>query len=235
MVNPLLSKIQNLITPLLDSINLKLWGLEFLPGGRSVLRIFIERATPLVAEGIAAQGADDALIAPGSTGEAAGVVIGIAGYEDGAGTYDAGIDECTHASRLIGLTLEVEDIIPSAYVLEVSTPGLDRKFFSPEQFERFQGRFVELALEEPVAEWPGRKRFTGIISAIQSAEATADWNLTLNLCEASAIEQGLEVFAGILECRWGNIKRARLVYVVPPKPGTPAPKKRGTETKKKKK
>ena len=47
------------------------------------------------------------------------------------------IDDCTNVSRQIGAALDVEDIIPVAYILEVSSPGIDRVLFTPEQYKNY--------------------------------------------------------------------------------------------------
>ena len=73
---------------------------------------------------------------------------------------DAGITvgDCEHASRQIAAVLDVEDPLPGPYVLEVSSPGLDRPLLSPDHFVRFAGRPVRLRATEPV---DGRRRWNG--------------------------------------------------------------------------
>jgi ribosome maturation factor RimP len=69
-------------------------------------------------------------------------------------------DDCTAFSRDFGTLLDVEDVISDAeYVLEVSSPGLDRKLKTPTDFERFTGSLVKVQTFEPVAgnrHWQGR-------------------------------------------------------------------------------
>lgn len=71
------------------------------------------------------------------------------------------VEQCAELSRLLGLSLEVEDIIPGAYVLEVSSPGLERTFFTESQLARAVGQRVEITLHQPKAPWPGRRKFRG--------------------------------------------------------------------------
>ncbi len=52
------------------------------------------------------------------------------------------IDECAQASREISALLDVEDPLPAAYVLEVSSPGLDRALKELRHFKKYQGRLV---------------------------------------------------------------------------------------------
>ena len=66
--------------------------------------------------------------------------------------------DCQSVSEQIGALLDVEDLIPGSYVLEVASPGLDRKLYSEEDFERFKGRRVKVQLRRRSKEL-GRKRF----------------------------------------------------------------------------
>jgi ribosome maturation factor RimP len=81
----------------------------------------------------------------------------------------ATIDQCAELSRLLALGLDVEDIIPGAYVLEVSSPGLERSFFTEAQLTRALGSRVEVTLQRPRSAWPGRKKFRGLLQNIPDA------------------------------------------------------------------
>lgn len=72
--------------------------------------------------------------------------------EDGAG---ADIESCEEISRQLGAALDVEDVFAGPWTLEVSTPGLERKFFSLEQTRPFTGDMIEVSLKEPL---PGENR-----------------------------------------------------------------------------
>ncbi len=61
------------------------------------------------------------------------------------------IKDCENISKKIGALLDVEDIIPFSYFLEVSSPGLDRELTKPEHYEFFIGRLVKLILRAPVS------------------------------------------------------------------------------------
>ena len=71
-----------------------------------------------------------------------------------------GIEDCERVSREVSALLDVEDPIPTAYTLEVSSPGFDRVLRTPEHFARFVGArvFVELR-----AAREGRRRYTGTL------------------------------------------------------------------------
>ena len=60
------------------------------------------------------------------------------------------VQDCERAHVLIGHALDVEDPIPHAYVLEVSSPGLDRPIRSARDYERFQGRLARFKLAKPL-------------------------------------------------------------------------------------
>ncbi len=77
-----------------------------------------------------------------------------------------GLDECAHVSREVSALLDVEDPIPSAYTLEVSSPGFDRVLRTEAHFGRFVGSRVFVELKEPRA---GRRRYTGKLLAVDAA------------------------------------------------------------------
>lgn len=69
------------------------------------------------------------------------------------------IGDCEMASRQIGAVLDVEDPVPEAYVLEVSSPGLERPLLSADHFVRFAGHPVRVRTNEPMdgrRGWKGR-------------------------------------------------------------------------------
>jgi ribosome maturation factor RimP len=61
--------------------------------------------------------------------------------------------DCERVSQQLSVILDVEDLIPGpGYVLEVSSPGLDRALRKPEEFARFAGRLAKISTSEPVGE-----------------------------------------------------------------------------------
>src|SRR5947207_14956382 len=60
------------------------------------------------------------------------------------------IEDCAEVSREIGAILDVEDPLPSAYTLEVSSPGLDRPLRGAEDYRRFAGRLAKIVVSEAV-------------------------------------------------------------------------------------
>lgn len=76
------------------------------------------------------------------------------------------LTDCERVSREVSALLDVEDPMPTAYTLEVSSPGLDRVLRTPAHFARFVGSrvFVELA-----APREGRRRYTGALVSADEA------------------------------------------------------------------
>lgn len=74
------------------------------------------------------------------------------------------VDDCAEISRTASALLDVEDPIPGAYTLEVSSPGIDRPLVRPKDFERFAGDEVRIELEAPA---DGRRRFTGTLLGLR--------------------------------------------------------------------
>jgi len=68
------------------------------------------------------------------------------------------VEDCAQISRSISALLDVEDPIAGAYLLEVSSPGIDRPLVRPEDYDRFAGFEARIELDEPL---DGRKRFRG--------------------------------------------------------------------------
>jgi ribosome maturation factor RimP len=59
--------------------------------------------------------------------------------------------DCERVSEQLSVILDVEDLVPGpSYVLEISSPGLDRKLIKPADYERFAGRLAKIWLNEPV-------------------------------------------------------------------------------------
>ncbi|HUF74132.1 MAG TPA: ribosome maturation factor RimP [Gammaproteobacteria bacterium] len=89
--------------------------------------------------------------------------------------------DCEHVSGQIGDLLDVEDPLPGGYVLEVSSPGLDRRLRKPEHFAAVIGSEIRVELKRGI---DGRRRFRGrLISADAAAIEIEDdgtrWQLPL--------------------------------------------------------
>ena len=73
------------------------------------------------------------------------------------------IDNCTQVSRQIGAALDVDDLIPVAYILEVSSPGIDRVLFTPEQYQGYISEQVKVRTRTPIE---SRRNFRGAIESV---------------------------------------------------------------------
>jgi len=100
------------------------------------------------------------------------------------------VDDCGIVSRQMGAVLDVEDIIPVAYILEVSSPGMDRVLFTADQYQDYLGDTIKIRTRTPVNE---RRNFKGTL--IKTSESHVE----------------LEIDNKTFEIPFESIDRARLV------------------------
>ncbi len=81
------------------------------------------------------------------------------------------IEDCAKVSRQIGAVLDVENIIPVAYILEVSSPGMDRILFTPEQYQDYIGDTLKIRTRTPIDE---RRNFKGTLIRISETVVTIE-------------------------------------------------------------
>jgi ribosome maturation factor RimP len=81
------------------------------------------------------------------------------------------VEDCESASRELSAMLDVEDPIPGNYVLEVSSPGIDRPLFTAEQFARVLGQEIKVLLKAPLE---GRRRLRGKLTAVEDQKITLE-------------------------------------------------------------
>jgi len=79
------------------------------------------------------------------------------------------LDHCAEVSDALSGVLDVEDPLPGAYRLEVSSPGVERPMFRTSDFARFAGQRVRLRLYKPVAR---QKKFEGVIQGVDGEDIT---------------------------------------------------------------
>lgn len=100
--------------------------------------------------------------------------------------------DCELVSGQVGALLDVEDPLPGAYDLEVSSPGLDRKLRTPAHFERFVGRDVRVELAQARE---GRKRLKGRLDSVEGGAILMDvdgtaWRVELaDIAEARLVPE----------------------------------------------
>ncbi|MDE7065518.1 MAG: ribosome maturation factor [Desulfovibrionaceae bacterium] len=190
----LLETLRRIAEPVVVSMGLEIWGIEVLQSGRCVVRIYVD--TP-----------------PGATAKAA-EADSVAGAEEmrSPERLSVSIDQCAEISRMVGLALEVEEVFSAAYVLEVSSPGLSRVFFRPDQLPPYVGDEVAVALHEAHPEWPGRRKFRGALASVDGDV------LTLRVAVPQAGGEPVQTHVRIF---WNDVRRAERIHTfsMPEKPG----------------
>lgn len=80
-------------------------------------------------------------------------------------------EDCALMSRQMDAVMDVQDFISSAYLLEVSSPGLERELYSLRDFNKFAGSLAKVKTSQPV---DGQKNFRGRIVAVERDEIVFD-------------------------------------------------------------
>ncbi len=113
-------------------------------------------------------------------------------------------EDCANFSREFGTILDVEDVMPGSYTLEVSSPGLDRKLIKAADFTRFTGSRMKLTTRQPVN---NNRHFEGRLESFQ------DGRLKLDLSVAShKSRKKMGAAAGEkIEIDFANVEKANLV------------------------
>ncbi len=101
------------------------------------------------------------------------------------------LSDCAGLSRRISVLLDVEDFIPTHYLLEVSSPGIERPLFTERDYLRFNGREIRLSTREKIDK---RRNFRGTI------EEFHDGIVRLRCANQ------------VYEIPFAQVKRANLVY-----------------------
>ena len=117
-------------------------------------------------------------------------------------------EDCASFSREFGTILDVEDAVPGGmYVLEVSSPGLDRKLNRAADYERFTGSRVKLMTREPVN---GNRHFEGRLENFQSGRLTLDLSKPKKSNKKS-LQPNPKDAPEKLEIELANVEKANLV------------------------
>ena len=106
--------------------------------------------------------------------EAAGMVLRVRIDRAGpAATAEdsVSVEDCAAISRDLSAVLDVEDIVPTAYTLEVSSPGLDRPLRGADDFRRFAGRRAKLVMREAV---DGQTFFKGRLGGVEDGRVVIE-------------------------------------------------------------
>jgi ribosome maturation factor RimP len=136
-----LEKIRAAAERVARSEGLEVFDIEWKVGKQRFLRVYIDRVPPAKEAG----GVEATDHAPAESTE---------------GPYgNISHADCERVSQQLSVILDVENLIegPAGYVLEVSSPGLDRPLRNPADFERFAGRLAKVTTGEPIGE--GEQKF----------------------------------------------------------------------------
>jgi ribosome maturation factor RimP len=135
MVASLRDRLIGLTEPLLAALGYELVDIEYAPGrSQAMVRVYIDWPGGVPPAGVGAE------------------------TDENRSFEGIGVEDCERVSRDLSALLDVEDPIPLAYTLEVSSPGVDRILRTAPHYRRFVGERVHVELE--VAR-NGRKRYTG--------------------------------------------------------------------------
>jgi len=77
------------------------------------------------------------------------------------------VEDCAHMSRELSAILDVEDVVPTAYTLEVSSPGLDRPLRRADDYRRFAGRMAKIVMRQRV---DGQGFFRGKLGGLDGTD-----------------------------------------------------------------
>src|SRR5580765_916250 len=112
--------------------------------------------------------------------------------------------DCANFSREFGTILDVEDVMPGSYTLEVSSPGLDRKLVKPADFTRFTGSRVKLVTRQPV---DNNRHFEGRLESFQDGRMTLD----LSVASHKSRKKMGDAAGKKVEIEFANVEKANLV------------------------
>ena len=77
------------------------------------------------------------------------------------------VEDCARVSRQLSSLLDVEDVVSGKYILEVSSPGLDRRLFTRDQFVECTGENIRISLRKP---YEGQIKFKGLLAGLEGDE-----------------------------------------------------------------
>ncbi|HKT88087.1 MAG TPA: ribosome maturation factor RimP [Candidatus Sulfotelmatobacter sp.] len=113
-------------------------------------------------------------------------------------------EDCATFSREFGTILDVEDLVPGSYTLEVSSPGLDRKLVKAADFTRFTGSRMKLMTRQPVN---NNRHFEGRLESFQDGRLTLD----LSVASHKSRKKMGDAAGKRVEIEFANVEKANLV------------------------
>jgi ribosome maturation factor RimP len=138
-------RLLGLVEPVVTSQGYELVDVEFIAGpAEATLRVYIDWPGGVAPEDLSTEG-----------------------DEENRSHEGIGVEDCEKVSRALSELLDVEDPVPQAYALEVSSPGVDRILRTAEHFQRFVGERVHVELK---LARNGRRRYTGPMTRADGVE-----------------------------------------------------------------
>jgi ribosome maturation factor RimP len=148
------------------------------PVSKAALKVFLARATALAEPILAGMGLELVLAQSPLVGGRPVIRL----FIDRQGAAAVSLDDCASVSRALEAALEMEDdAAPDGYVLEISSPGLDRPLLKPEDCLRFQGRLARLKIRRGGSLGVYRGRLTssetgGLALRTETGRLDFDWS-----------------------------------------------------------
>jgi ribosome maturation factor RimP len=129
-----------------------------------------------------------------------------AGNDPQADLSQSGVthEDCANFSREFGTILDVEDVMPGSYTLEVSSPGLDRKLTKAADFARFAGSRIKLMTRQPVN---NNRHFEGRLEGFENGRLTLD----LSVASHKSRKKMGDAAGQKIEIEFANVEKANLV------------------------
>jgi ribosome maturation factor RimP len=113
-------------------------------------------------------------------------------------------EDCANFSREFGTILDVEDVMPGSYTLEVSSPGLDRRLVKAADFTRFTGSRLKLMTRQPV---DNNRHFEGRLESFENGRLTLD----LSVASHKSRKKMGDSAGKKIEIEFANVEKANLV------------------------
>ena len=113
-------------------------------------------------------------------------------------------EDCANFSREFGTILDVEDVMPGSYTLEVSSPGLDRRLVKAADFTRFTGSRLKLTTRQPVN---NNRHFEGRLESFEDGRLMLD----LSVASHKSRKKMGDAAGQKIEIEFANVEKANLV------------------------
>jgi ribosome maturation factor RimP len=186
-----LEKIREAAERVARSEGLEIADVEWKVGKQRFLRVYIDRVPPGLSDAPLRQDSEQALrhsgqASPALTETPANEAALDEVAETGGGDVPISHADCERVSKQLSVILDVEELIPGpGYILEVSSPGLDRALTKPGDFQRFKGRLAKISTAEPIGD---AKFFEGRLAGFADGKV----RMELKGREARVVEVPLE-------------------------------------------